>query len=77
VEATGYKAKRQSLYDGHFVFNKKDEEIINFVLEPEEVLESSGFKKTLSNGVTIEFVGVCEYPSEGKKWWKPDATGII
>jgi hypothetical protein len=74
VEAPGYKAKRQSLYDGHFTFNKKDEEIINFALETEEVIKSSGFKKTLVNGVTVELVGICEYPSEGKQWWQPDGA---
>ncbi len=35
---------------------------------------SSGFKTILANGVTVELVGVCEYPSEGKQWWKPDGS---
>jgi len=47
VEAPGYKAERQSLYDGHFVFNKKDEETFDFALEPEKASDSSEFKKTL------------------------------
>jgi beta-lactamase regulating signal transducer with metallopeptidase domain len=34
--------------------------------------DSKKFKATLSNGVTVELVGVCEYPSEGKQWWRPD-----
>jgi len=47
VEAQGYKAKRQSLYDGHFVLNTKDEEIFDFALEPEKASNSSEFQKTL------------------------------
>ena len=74
VEAPGYKSERQSLYDGHFVFNKKDEEIFDFALEPEKASDSSEFKKTLPNGVTVELVGICEHPSEGKQWWRPDGT---
>jgi prepilin-type processing-associated H-X9-DG protein len=31
-EAQGYKAKRESLYSGHFTLNKKDEEIFDFAL---------------------------------------------
>jgi hypothetical protein len=54
VEAPGYKAKRQSLYDGHFVFNTKDKEIFNFALEPEKASDSSEFKKTLPNDITAE-----------------------
>jgi len=77
VEALGYRAKRESLYDGHFTFNKKDEEIFDFALEPEEVSESSGFKKTLPNGVTVELVGICEHPSEGKQWWRPDGSKLL
>ena len=77
VEAPGYKAKRQSLYDGHFVFNKKDEEIFDFALEPEKILDSSGFKRTLPNGVTVELVGICEHPSEGKQWWRPDGSKLL
>ncbi len=74
VEAPGYKAERQSLYDGHFVFNKKDEEIFDFALEPEKASEPSEFNTKLPNGVTVELVGICEHPSEGKQWWQPDGT---
>jgi len=31
---------------------------------------------TLSNGITVELVGVCEHPSEGKSWWRPDGTPL-
>ncbi|NQT01224.1 MAG: M48 family metalloprotease, partial [Planctomycetes bacterium] len=72
VQAPGFKALRRSLYSGHFTFNKKDQEIFDFTLESEKVSDSSEFKKTLPNGVTVELIGVCEHPSEGKQWWRPD-----
>ena len=37
-------------------------------------ISTSSFTATLPNGVTVELLGVCEYPSEGKQWWKPDGT---
>lgn len=44
--------------------------------KPEEIAtentENQEFKKTLPNGVTVELLGVCEHPSEGKQWWSPD-----
>ena len=76
VEATGYKSERQSLYNGHFVFNKKDEEIFDFALEPEKASDSSEFKTKLLTGVTVELIGICEHPSEGKQWWRPDGTAL-
>lgn len=33
-------------------------------------------KATLPNGVTVELVGVCEHPSEGKQWWGVDGQAI-
>lgn len=32
------------------------------------------FIAMLPEGVTVELVGVCEHPSEGKKWWQPDGS---
>ena len=32
--------------------------------------------ETLSNGITVELVGVAEYPSEGKQWWRPDGSPL-
>ncbi|MBN1973235.1 MAG: hypothetical protein JW787_06325 [Sedimentisphaerales bacterium] len=32
----------------------------------------SEYKKTLPSGVEVELIGMCEYPSMGKKWYKPD-----
>lgn len=37
VEAPGYTVGRESLYDSHFTFRKKNEETIDFDLEPEAV----------------------------------------
>jgi hypothetical protein len=31
---------------------------------------------TLPDGATVELVGVCEHPSAGKQWWRPDGTPI-
>jgi beta-lactamase regulating signal transducer with metallopeptidase domain len=36
----------------------------------------NAFRKQLPNGVTVELVGVCDYPSEGKQWWKPDGLPL-
>ena len=38
--------------------------------------EDSEFKKTLPNGVTVELIGVCEHPSEGKQWWNANGKAI-
>jgi hypothetical protein len=32
------------------------------------------FSATLANGVTVELLGVCEHPSEGKRWWRADGS---
>jgi hypothetical protein len=29
------------------------------------------------NGVTVELLGVCEHPSEGKTWWRPDGSRLV
>ncbi len=34
----------------------------------------SNFTTNLPNGVTVELVGICEHPSEGKQWWRPDGS---
>ncbi len=48
----------------------KDEEVI----AEEKKQEASQFVAKLPSGVTVELVGVCEHPSEGKQWWRPDGT---
>lgn len=37
-------------------------------------LTTTNFTATLPNGVTVELLGLCEHPSEGKRWWQPDGT---
>jgi beta-lactamase regulating signal transducer with metallopeptidase domain len=44
------------------------------IQEKKNQREFSKFKTTLANGVTVELVGICEYPSAGKQWWRPDGT---
>ncbi|MBN2181688.1 MAG: hypothetical protein JW715_07220, partial [Sedimentisphaerales bacterium] len=34
----------------------------------------SEYKKTLESGVTVELIGMCEYPSAGKQWWRPNGS---
>jgi beta-lactamase regulating signal transducer with metallopeptidase domain/ketosteroid isomerase-like protein/Tfp pilus assembly protein PilF len=34
--------------------------------------EKPRFMAALPNSITVELVGVCEHPIEGKKWWRPD-----
>lgn len=34
------------------------------------------WQATLGNGVTVEFIGVCENPSGGKSWWGPDGRPL-
>jgi len=36
--------------------------------------QDTEFIATLPNGLTVELVGLCEYPSDGKQWWRPDGT---
>jgi beta-lactamase regulating signal transducer with metallopeptidase domain len=42
-----------------------------------EIAEKSEFKATLANGVAVELVGVCDYPSQGKQWWRPDGSQLV
>jgi len=37
-------------------------------------IEAGRFVAHLPFGVTVELLGVCEHPSEGKRWWRPDGT---
>jgi beta-lactamase regulating signal transducer with metallopeptidase domain len=42
--------------------------------DKKEAQPKMGFVATLPNGVAVELVGICEHPSEGKQWWRPDGT---
>jgi len=47
---------------------------VEFDVVEGDAVSSSGFAAKLANGVIVELVGVCEHPSEGKQWWRPDGT---
>jgi len=34
------------------------------------------WKVILSNGTTVEFIGICENPNAGKQWWGPDGSPL-
>ena len=86
----GIQAGKGSLLPGWFPLNGMIDElrIYNRALSAEEVKslydnDSAGvgnvskrskFEATLPNGVTVELVGVCEHPSKGKQWWRPDGS---
>ena len=44
------------------------------IREEKNPKELSKFKTTLPNGITVELVGISEYPSAGKKWWRGDGS---
>ena len=57
------------------IYEKKHNIVSIDDTEPDAgALTDSSFAATLPNGVTVELVGVCEHPSEGKQWWRPDGT---
>jgi hypothetical protein len=37
---------------------------------------SNPFRTVLADGATIEFLGLCEYPSAGHEWWRPDGSPL-
>ncbi len=36
----------------------------------------SKWTATLGNGAVVRFLGICEHPSAGKRWWGPDGSTI-
>jgi ketosteroid isomerase-like protein len=42
--------------------------------EKEKVMPK--FSAALSNGVTVELVGICNWPKEGKRCWRPDGSTL-
>jgi beta-lactamase regulating signal transducer with metallopeptidase domain/ketosteroid isomerase-like protein len=42
----------------------------------QEKEQQARFIAKLSDDVTIELVGLCEYPSKGKQWWRPDGSEL-
>ncbi len=73
--------KDVSLKDGYYsnpktsVDSITDETPITKAM-PKEIEKSNAFSAKLPNGVTVDLLGVCEYPSEGKQWWKPDGNAL-
>jgi len=43
-------------------------------LKSADTIRPVEFEVTLDNGVTVELLGICEHPSEGKQWWRPDGS---
>ncbi|MHC4642665.1 MAG: right-handed parallel beta-helix repeat-containing protein [Planctomycetota bacterium] len=39
-------------------------------------VSSLPFMATLSNGVTVELIGVCDWPEKGKRCWRPDGSKL-
>jgi len=39
--------------------------------------KESEFSAILPNGVTVELIGMCEYPSADKQWWRPDGSLLV
>ncbi len=75
VTAPGYKAKRDSVHDNLTTLTISGQ-VINFSLEPVVLQEQPPYRVTLANGVEVELVGVCEHPSQGKQWWRPDGSAL-
>ncbi|UCF16590.1 MAG: redoxin domain-containing protein, partial [Phycisphaerales bacterium] len=69
----GHKAKMDIQTEVQEEFNN-DAENTHSDLESEAVLESSGFKATPLNGVTVELVGLTRLPAEGQPRWRPDGS---
>jgi beta-lactamase regulating signal transducer with metallopeptidase domain len=74
-EAAGYKRQDELFYKS--IGSNEKEKVIHFELTPEKPAVQSEFKADLPNGVTVELVGVCEHPSQGKQWWRPDGNLLL
>ena len=44
--------------------------------QPRPIAPPAGQPVKLANGATVELLGVCEYPSEGQRWWRPDGSAL-
>ncbi|MCF7972220.1 MAG: M56 family metallopeptidase, partial [Phycisphaerae bacterium] len=38
--------------------------------------ETEQYRATFSRGFVVELLGICEYPSETKSWWRPDGMPL-
>lgn len=46
------------------------------VIEDENNDLNDSFSAVLPDGVKVELLGVCDHPSAGKQWWRPDGTPL-
>jgi beta-lactamase regulating signal transducer with metallopeptidase domain len=46
-------------------------------LDEDQLSAQSEYMKTLATGVTVELIGMCEYPSADKQWWQPDGSLLV
>ncbi|MBN1437364.1 MAG: carboxypeptidase regulatory-like domain-containing protein [Sedimentisphaerales bacterium] len=51
-------------------------EISDATVSPIRTHIAEPFTATLSNGINVELLGVCENPSQGHQWWQPDGTSL-
>jgi hypothetical protein len=68
--------KNKIVQNKKFTFDKDGKfiKVLDVASSKADQNQQSQFSATLPNGVTVELVGVCEHPSEGKQWWQPDGT---
>jgi beta-lactamase regulating signal transducer with metallopeptidase domain len=82
--AAGYKDKTDILLV-KLLGKKEKEKVMDFQLDKkgistqehkskENKKQQGDFSIKLSNGTTVELVGVCEHPSKDKQWWAPDGN---
>ncbi|MHC4951009.1 MAG: SecDF P1 head subdomain-containing protein, partial [Planctomycetota bacterium] len=58
----------------HILSNSLEIDILPEETSTNSELKTTNYTATLPNGVTVELLGICEHPSEGKQWWKPDGS---
>ena len=73
-EIAGYETQIKGFLPKLFGLDLEKERVVDFKLTPENPENSSRFIASLTNGVTVELVGVCEYDGESKGWLKPDGS---
>jgi len=50
--------------------------LVIIILLIAKTLIGERFVATLPNGTTVDLLGVCEYPSTKKQWWRPNGSTI-
>jgi hypothetical protein len=73
-EAAGYKTEKKILMTK--LFGSEKEKVIDFELTRGEDSGPSEFKASLAGGVTVELVGVCDYPDDKARSWRPDGSKL-